>query len=59
MPATGAERVARHRRRQRDRIAELEGEVAELRAAHTGCLPLLSWAADLRRRAAEIEAASA
>ena len=56
MPATGAERVACHRRRQRDRIVELETEVAELRAEHADCRPtLLARAEDLRRRAVEIE----
>ena len=66
MPATGAERVARHRRRQQEHTAELERQVedlqstvARLEAEHSECLPLLARADDLRRRAAEIEAAAA
>ena len=31
MPMTGAQRVEKHRQRQKDRIAELEREVAELK----------------------------
>ena len=31
MTMTGAERVAKHRQRQKERIAELEREVAELK----------------------------
>ena len=49
MPATGAERVARHRRRQQEHTAELERQVedlqatvARLEAEHSECLPLLA-----------------
>ena len=35
MPMTGAERVANHRQRQVDRIAELEREVADLKNQQT------------------------
>ena len=59
MPATGAQRVARHRRRQQAHTADLERQVEDLQAAleaeHAGCLRLIPWAQDLRRRAAEIE----
>ena len=34
MPMTGAERVANHRQRQVDRIAELESEIADLKNQH-------------------------
>ena len=61
-PASGAERAARHRRRQQEHVAalerhvaQLEAKLADLEAEHADCLPLLGWAADLRRRAAEIE----
>ena len=34
MPMTGAERVAKHRQRQVDRIAQLERELADLKNQH-------------------------